>query len=406
MSEFRRRLMMSGRALPYDAELEYLQSDGTQFIDTGIIPKLNYRLDCEFYLVSPYGGGDATATFMGCFTGWNNEAFMLVISPNATKTGYNCIGNRSSSYANNVYWNGLLDSWHYLSFRNKSTYIDNVRIIGPTNGSGEPTCNLYLFRSNFNNTGTYGVGTQKRIKSASLLTNDNELLLDLIPVRVGNVGYMYDKVSGRLFGNAGTGNFTIGADKSGSNYTEYTYIINTGNAYISTGIYADSNTYIEIGFKNNEPATSNIYPYPFGRRVRLDYGRYGLFYNGYNSEICYGYNNEEYSTNVPWDTDRHDVKFGNGKVIIDDTEVGVLQGTFTSNTHPLLLFTENANNTTVPDANYRFRGNIYYCKIYQSGILVRDYVPALRNQDGIAGMLDKVNGVFYGSLDNTLFGIG
>lgn len=33
-----------------------------------------------------------------------------------------------------------------------------------------------------------------------------------IPVRVGTTGYMYDSVSGRLFGNAGTGNFTYGND--------------------------------------------------------------------------------------------------------------------------------------------------------------------------------------------------
>jgi hypothetical protein len=37
--------------------------------------------------------------------------------------------------------------------------------------------------------------------------------IDLVPVRIGNVGYMYDKVSGKLFGNAGTGNFILGPDK-------------------------------------------------------------------------------------------------------------------------------------------------------------------------------------------------
>ena len=41
----------------------------------------------------------------------------------------------------------------------------------------------------------------------------NDILVrDLIPVRVGNVGYMYDKVSGQLFGNSGTGNFILGPD--------------------------------------------------------------------------------------------------------------------------------------------------------------------------------------------------
>jgi hypothetical protein len=46
------------------------------------------------------------------------------------------------------------------------------------------------------------------------LRDGNTLLLDCIPVRVGNVGYMYDKVSGKLFGNAGTGSFVLGSDKN------------------------------------------------------------------------------------------------------------------------------------------------------------------------------------------------
>ena len=42
--------------------------------------------------------------------------------------------------------------------------------------------------------------------------DDGVLVRDFIPVRVGNVGYMYDRVSGRLFGNAGTGAFGYGND--------------------------------------------------------------------------------------------------------------------------------------------------------------------------------------------------
>lgn len=42
---------------------------------------------------------------------------------------------------------------------------------------------------------------------------DGEFVLDMIPVRVGQVGYMYDKVSEQLFGNDGSGSFILGADK-------------------------------------------------------------------------------------------------------------------------------------------------------------------------------------------------
>ena len=33
-----RNALMAGKRLPYDAELEYLESTGTQYIDTGVVP--------------------------------------------------------------------------------------------------------------------------------------------------------------------------------------------------------------------------------------------------------------------------------------------------------------------------------------------------------------------------------
>ena len=44
------------------------------------------------------------------------------------------------------------------------------------------------------------------------MSDGDNVLLDLIPVRKGTIGYMYDKVSGQLFGNAGTGSFILGND--------------------------------------------------------------------------------------------------------------------------------------------------------------------------------------------------
>lgn len=35
---------------------------------------------------------------------------------------------------------------------------------------------------------------------------------DFIPVRVGQTGYLYDRVSGQLFGNLGSGDFILGPD--------------------------------------------------------------------------------------------------------------------------------------------------------------------------------------------------
>ena len=50
-----------------------------------------------------------------------------------------------------------------------------------------------------------------KLKSCYVKVNGVEVA-DFIPVRLGQVGYLYDKVSKQLFGNAGTGNFVLGPD--------------------------------------------------------------------------------------------------------------------------------------------------------------------------------------------------
>ena len=45
-----------------------------------------------------------------------------------------------------------------------------------------------------------------------VVRRSGNVIHDFIPVRIGTTGYMYDTISGELFGNAGTGDFTLGPD--------------------------------------------------------------------------------------------------------------------------------------------------------------------------------------------------
>ena len=69
---------------------------------------------------------------------------------------------------------------------------------------------IYLFA--YDNKGTPGNTGNARIYSAQF-TKGDAVVMDLVPVRKDGVGYMYDKVSGQLLGNSGTGDFVIGPDK-------------------------------------------------------------------------------------------------------------------------------------------------------------------------------------------------
>ena len=68
---------------------------------------------------------------------------------------------------------------------------------------------FYLFAGNQN--GVAKEFTKMRLYYIKFLRY-NEVIMDLIPVRVGQVGYLYDRISGNLLGNAGSGDFILGPD--------------------------------------------------------------------------------------------------------------------------------------------------------------------------------------------------
>ena len=165
--------------LPYDAEIEYLQSTGTQWIDT------EYRSDntnaIELTVVT-----DGTSGFMGSN---GNLQMDLTLSKELGKR--TMMVTHSKNIGPKTYVNGsLVKSQNYHKYNG---YI------------------IALFAMGKSGT-TVGENTRAKVYSSELRVG-NITVRDLIPVRVGNVGYMYDKVSKQLFGNAGTGSFILGPDK-------------------------------------------------------------------------------------------------------------------------------------------------------------------------------------------------
>lgn len=197
-----RRREMGGKNLPYDAEIEYLKSMGTQWIDTGIIPDaatgFEAQVVCDHnnddtYIIglrndssdTRWGVGHSNKGFYWCYGSYQNSDRLIKLSANI-KLNY-------------------LNDKKYIATNGNST----VNISLPSL-SFVPAYNIRLF-------GSAGIvasyskwfGEINYVK----ITQGDALVMDLIPVRVEQVGYMYDKVSGQLFGNAGTGEFILGPDK-------------------------------------------------------------------------------------------------------------------------------------------------------------------------------------------------
>lgn len=180
---------------PYFSEVEYLQSSNTggsgtkQYILLGISGDAQFEITAQSLATS-------TQILLGCTADGYGGTWFGVTN---NKWGS---GSSSGQYVN---ISGSTKVTGTLTFSAKSVSgtVDGLSFsrTGTTAFS-----NWSLFATSNSSYGFTG-----RVYSCKCYKN-SELILDLVPVRVGQVGYMYDKVGGELYGNAGGGSFTLGSD--------------------------------------------------------------------------------------------------------------------------------------------------------------------------------------------------
>lgn len=202
-----------GKRKPYDAEIEYLESTGTQYIDLG----LNSTIDkfCDFDIVFRKTNVSNNVGDPG------NDAPLSYRYANTAR--YGIWGRTSASDTNGVLWVGVNNTnsvqmpkdteWHSVKLRN-GQYIEIDGAQTPVaSGTVRKNINLLLFAVVVSASGSslFRV-VSSEVASVKIWNTDGILIRDLIPVRKGNIGYMYDRVSGQLFGNQGTGEFVLGDD--------------------------------------------------------------------------------------------------------------------------------------------------------------------------------------------------
>ncbi len=200
-----------GIELPYDAEVSYLQGDGAAYIKTGIYADANTRFEVAVNIQNPSGNlniiGSRISTNEGnliAYYGWGATAAdkawnwrygtELLGLDHSGATGDFLVSNVSA--ANILAVSGASSgsvSASSASFSGKEMY-------------------LFVWNKGDDSPGTIA-GSALKIKSCKIYQGQN-LVRNYIPVRVGQVGYLYDRVSRTLFGNAASsGAFTVGADK-------------------------------------------------------------------------------------------------------------------------------------------------------------------------------------------------
>lgn len=199
MSSFRRRMMVAN-SKPYDAEIEYLQSDGKQYINTGLYGDNSTKVE----LKEEHVGGSTLGLFGGRNTDNTSNIFALYIitSGRNVQFGFNATSNSTNATYNTAHIHIADKNGLYVDGTKKITLSDDGTF------TTDDTMLLFTTRTGDGHT------VESRMFKGKIyyckIWNGNVLVADMIPVKKDGVGYMYDKVSGQLFGNSGTRSFILG----------------------------------------------------------------------------------------------------------------------------------------------------------------------------------------------------
>ncbi len=225
-------------------KLEYLESTGTQYIDTGIVPTKNTTVDMIFRYRNNQGSGINGVR--------QTSDYITRFYPVATinDSQFRCV------FGNEVYYFDNILSKHHIIFNdeNHHLYVDgnleqtfNVNNI---NLDGNKT--IWIFSGNSENPSSNRWFSSEIIYSFKIY-DEGTIIRDYIPVLdKNNRPCLFDKVSKTCFYNQGIGEF-IYKDKNFEgcdNCTKLNYLESTGTQYINTGIISSSGVWdISTKFK-------------------------------------------------------------------------------------------------------------------------------------------------------------
>lgn len=177
-----------------------------------------------------------------------------------------------------------------------------------------------------------------------------------------------------------------------SGYTQLEYLRSSGTQYIDTGFVPNSLTRIVI-----------VGLFHSGHSL------YGTSESGKNLNMTSNGSTVYYKWNGAGDSAKwsymgvvHQYEQDKNVCKIDGNTVHTYTYSSWAATTTVLLFARN-HNTAGPNDMGDVR--VYSCKLYDNGVLVRDFVPC-RNLSGTLGMYDLVNNKFYTNAGSGTFSIG
>ena len=361
-------------------ELAWIESTGTQYIDTGFKPNNNTRVLAS---VANFLTTDKSTSVFGTrASSSSTDSFVLMVSSGGIyRSDY---GSSKVSFASDVSFDGNIE----IDKNKAVTSMNGVSVTGEKN-TFSATYNLYLCGTNTG--GSLSHGFKGKLYSCKIYDN-GALVRNFVPCinPNGEVG-LYDLVTAGFFGNSGTGSFVAGAipRELPEGYTQVEYIQSSGAQYIDTGFVPNQDTRVVMDIDLTSAFSTYGWITLFATRNGSSVG-FGLFSNAAMTSVYHVYasKNATISTSLKG---RHTVDKNKNETFIDGNSIGSFA--YTAFIAPLQLRLLYDNQPNGGD-KHPFVGKVYSCQIYDNGTLVRDYVPC-KNVSGVFGLYDLANDVFY-----------
>lgn len=365
--------------------LEYIESTGTQYIDTGVNADSNKKISITTQYTD-ISSTNNTNMFAIRVSGNNATRLHFLVQVGGRKTFRLYYGLAPTNIA---LWTdlGLADTLkHNFEFDllNGNLKKDNTKYtIEKLNFNLD--MNMYLFARNAIGGDVY----YNKSKLYSCEIYDNGVLVrNFIPCmrKSDNEVGLYDTIGKQFYTNQGTGKFAY------KGYTFVEYIESTGTQYIDSGVNADDINYsfdIDLYGYETQPTT---YYRNFG------YQRNGGIFLG--TKFWYGNNTNINSTDDlgTFNDERHSVFANKDYAIVDNVKYNLntsptsfIKNTFTK----IAIFGSfDGGNGVIRNDSYS-KIKLYNFKIYHSNKLIRNFIPAIRKSDNVAGLYDLANDTFY-----------
>lgn len=188
-----------------------------------------------------------------------------------------------------------------------------------------------------------------------------------------------------------------------SDYRQLTYVESTGSQYINTGFTPNGKSKIEMQIAITNYSANNCFFCARDAASGTDAKSFTAFYIKGTSSAA-GYYRFDFYGKSKSSSSAEDANVitnliaENGTLTIGSFTITTSSSSSSSNMPWILL--ASSTSSSISSINNAAKAKLYSCKIYDDGVLVRDFVPC-NNPSNVAGLYDLIGNKFYPSASST-----